>query len=316
MNLSNVFVLLLFLPVTLNAQTSAEIVSADEEFFGLIPRDSKIEQVGQDFQFTEGPVWSVRERCLLFSDIPANKIYKWEPITGKTVVFGAASGNSNGLAFDKLGWLLACEHGTRSITVRDKSGHVIPIVSSFKGKKLNSPNDLVVHASGAIFFTDPPYGLPKGNKDEGKELSFNGVFVYKGRDIFLLDSTLSGPNGIALSPDQKYLYVSNSQNDGIKSWFRYELTPNLTVKAKTEIMRAPDQQAQGGPDGMKIDSKGNFYCTGPGGLLVFNKEGKYLGLIKLPEIPTNCAFGDADGKTLYITDRTHVFKIRTLVAGK
>ena len=142
-------------------------------------------------------------------------------------------------------------------------------------------------------------------------------------DVFLIDSSLYRPNGLALSPDHRYLYVANNQysggeenvNKGIKSWFRYELNPDLTVKNRIELMRAPNSEIVGNPDGMKVDAKGNLYCAGPGGVAVYNKDGKYLGIIVLPEVPTNCAFGDNDNKTLFITDRKHVYKIRVLNPG-
>ena len=314
--------LLLFGICYLKAQPTNLIESADDEFYNLISKDAKLEQIGEEFLFTEGPVWNVREGCLLFSDIPANKIYKWEP-NGKISVYRESSGNSNGLAFDKLGWLVACQHGTRSITAMSKSHQVASIITTYKNKKLNSPNDLVINSSGAIFFTDPPLGLEKMYEDPSRELPFSGVFVYKNMSVFLIDSTLYRPNGLALSPDQRFLYVANNQytggeanlDKGVKSWFRYELNKDLTVKNRIELMRAPNSEIKGNPDGMKVDVKGNLYCAGPGGLLIFNKDGKYLGIIKLPEIPTNCAFGDTDNKTLYITDRKHVFKIRLLITG-
>lgn len=301
-------------------QQECKVEAADDEFYTLISRESKVEQVGDEFQFTEGPVWDGRENCLLFSDIPASKIYKVDKM-GKVSVYRQQSDHSNGLAFDKLGWLLACEHGTRSITAMDKSHKVMPIIKDYKGKRLNSPNDLVIHPSGAIFFTDPPWGLPQFDNDPAKELTFNGVFVYRNGNLYVIDSTLFRPNGIALSPDLKYLYVGNYQledNDPSKPvnfWMRYELNPDLTVKSKSEFLHAPESEDKGNPDGMKVDVKGNFYCTGPGGLLIFNKNGKYLGVIRFPEVPTNCAFGDADFKTLYITDRKHVYKIRTVNSG-
>jgi len=316
----NSFFLLPLLMYCASGQAQEKIEAANEEFYTLISKDAKIEQVGEEFQFTEGPVWNGRENCLLFSDIPANKIYKVDKL-GKTSIFRDPSGNSNGLAYEIDGWLVACEHGTRSITTMDRGHHVTPIIKDYHGKRLNSPNDLVVHPTGTIFFTDPPWGLPKTDADPAKELSFNGVFVFKNGGLYVIDSTLFRPNGIALSPDLKYLYVGNyeiSKTDpkkAISSWLRYELNKDLTVKEKTEFLHAPESNEQGSPDGMKLDAKGNFYCTGPGGVLIFNKDGKYLGIIKLPEIPTNCSFGDADFKTLYITDRKHVYKIRTVNAG-
>lgn len=320
MKMMNSFLLLLLTCGLANAQQDCKIEAADDELYTLIARDAKVEQIGEDYQFTEGPIWDGRENCLLFCDIPANKIYRWDR-SGKISVYRESSGGSGGLAYDKLGWLLSCEQATRMVTVMDKSHHVMPIIKDFKGKKLNSPNDLVIYPTGAIFFTDPPWGLPKTDNDPAKELSFNGVFVYKNGNLFVIDSTLFRPNGLAISPDLRYLYVGNYQledNDPkkvINSWIRYELNKDLTVKSKMEFLHAPESDDPGNPDGMKVDVKDNFYCTGPGGLLIFNKGGKYLGIIRFPEIPTNCAFGEADNKTLFITDRKHVYKVRTVNAG-
>ena len=320
MKRNGLFMLSLLLTLCSYGQGECKIEAAADELYNLISRDAKVEKIEGEFQFTEGPVWNGREKCLLFSDIPANKIYRLDA-NGKVSVFREPSDNSNGLAYEIDGWLVACEHGTRSITTMDKSHKVITIIKDYNGKRLNSPNDLVVHPSGSIFFTDPPWGLPKFDNDPAKELTFNGVFVYKNGKLYVIDSTLYRPNGLAFSPDYKYLYVGNYQledNDPAKPlnfWVRYELNPNLTVKSKSEFLHAPESEDKGSPDGMKVDVKGNIYSAGPGGLLMFNKDGKYLGIIRFPDIPTNCAFGDADNKTLYVTVRKHVYKIRTLNAG-
>lgn len=314
------FFLSIFLVPYTFGQVQYKIEANDDELYQLISKDAKVEKMEGEFQFTEGPVWDSRENCLLFSDIPANKIYRIDK-SGNVTVYREPSDNSNGLAYEIDGWLIACEHGTRALTTMNKSHHITTIIKDYNGKRLNSPNDLAIHSTGAIFFTDPPWGLPKLDNDPAKELSFNGVFVYKNGKLYVIDSTLYRPNGITLSPDMKYLYVGNyrlKDNDPAKPvnyWVRYELNPNLTVKSKSEFLHAPESGDQGNPDGMKVDVKGNFYCTGPGGLLIFNKEGKYLGIIRFPELPANCAFGDADYKTLYVTARKHIYKIRTLVAG-
>ncbi len=294
---------------------------ADDEFYSCVPGNAVVEKVGTEYQFTEGPVWA-GDGFLLFSDIPANIIFKWIP-GGDVTKFIEPSNNSNGLTFDREGLLVACEHGGRAIVRYEADGMRSVIADHYLGKKLSSPNDLVIHSSGAIFFTDPPWGLPGLDDDPAKEIPFNGVFVIINGEVRLIDSTLYRPNGIALSPDEKYLYVGNNQysegadeNDtGINSWFRYTLNEDLNVKEKNEFYRAPDSSVEGNPDGMKVDVEGNLYCTGPGGLLIFNPEGKYLGTIVLPELPTNCAFGGKDGKTLFITDRTQLFKVDLLIEG-
>lgn len=307
-------------PAILFCQSEYNVTKADDAFHKLIPSDVKIERIDYKFTFTEGPVWNDKEKYWLFSDIRESRIYKLQE--GKVTVYREPSGNSNGLSYDNGDRLIACEHTTRAITQMDK-GKVETVVATYKGKRLNSPNDLVIHSSGVIFFTDPPYGLPKNDNDSAKELPFNGVFLFRNGDLRLVDSTLIRPNGIALSPDEKYLFVANNQislKDGKtmqrKSWFRYTIAKDFKITDKNEFLIPPDMEVQGNPDGMKIDKKGNFYCTGPGGLLVFNKEGKYLGLIKFPEIPTNCAFGGDDKKTLLVTARGSVYQLRVLVPGK
>ena len=294
---------------------------ADDDFFSYVSKNAIVEKIGTEYQFTEGPVWS-NEGFLLFSDIPANRIYQWMT-EGDVSVFIEPSNNSNGLTFDGDGLLVACEHGGRAIVRYEPNGQRFVVADNYMGKKFNSPNDLVIHSSGAIFFTDPPWGLPELDDDPAKEIPFNGVFVIIDGEVKLIDSTLFRPNGIALSPDEEYLYVGNSQYSGgtdqmsdvVNSWFRYTLNDDLSVEERIEFCVAPDSGVPGTPDGMKVDLRGNLYCTGPGGLLIFNSEGKYLGAIVLPELPTNCAFGGKDGKTLFITDRKQLFKVDILIEG-
>jgi gluconolactonase len=319
------WILLFFIPSIIYSCTKpenyGEFQVADDEFFSYVSKNAIVEKIGTEYQFTEGPVWS-DEGFLLFSDIPANRIYQWMP-EGDVTVFIEPSNNSNGLTFDGDGLLVACEHGGRAIVRYEPDGQRFVVADNYMGKKFNSPNDLVIHSSGAIFFTDPPWGLPELDDDPAKEIPFNGVFVIIDGEVKLIDSTLFRPNGIALSPDEKYLYVGNSQYSGgtdqmsdvVNSWFRYTLTEDHTAMERIEFCDAPDSSVPGNPDGMKVDMKGNLYCTGPGGLLIFNSEGKYLGSIVLPELPTNCAFGGKDGKTLFITDRKQIFKVDLLVEG-
>ena len=316
-----IFILLLHLTLwPLYAQNP--VIHADTEAFKkLIDPDAAIVRIDHTFSFTEGPVYSP-DGYLLFSDIPESKIYEWTQDSGIRVYI-EPSGNSNGLAFDAAGNLLACEHGTRSLTKRTVKGDKMILASHYNGKKLNSPNDLAVHSSGAIFFTDPPWGLPGNFNSPEKELTFNGVYVLVEGTLYLIDSTLRAPNGIALSPDEKYLYAGNNQftggrenmADGERSWFRYTLGDDMTATEKTGISVNPFPHKKGNPDGMKVDVHGNLYCTGPGGLLVFNPKGKYLGRVEFPSSPTNVAFGGADGKTIFVTVRKDVFYFPALVEG-
>jgi gluconolactonase len=308
------FIPILFIACT-QPENYGEFKLADEGFHSIVPVNAVVQKIGSEYQFTEGPVWS-KEGYLLFSDIPANKIYKWNP-DGKVDVLIDQSNNSNGLAFDNEGRLVACEHSGRAVVRYDKEGTRMVMAEYYHGKRFSSPNDLVIHSTGAVFFTDPPWGLPGLDNDPAKEITFNGVYFLQEDEVKLIDSTLYRPNGIALSQDEKYLYVGNNEpadnlgniESGKKSWFRYELNEDLTVKEKLEFIEAPDFNIPGSPDGMKIDVKGNFYCTGPGGLLIYDATGKYLGVISFPELPTNCAFGGKNNKTLFITARKQVFKI-------
>lgn len=299
--------------VTIEAETDA--------FYKLIAADTEISSLPQEFRFTEGPLWS-DDGYLLFSDIPANIIYKWVPgDSAKPHI--SPSGNSNGLSFDPDGNLLACEHGTRTLTKYTVKGDKIVLASHYNGKKLNSPNDLAVHSSGAIFFTDPPWGLQGNFTSEERELMFNGVFLLKDGTLHVVDSTLKTPNGIALSPDEKYLYVGNTQfkgdiknmGDGKRSWIRYTLNDELEVTDKVDFIDNPLPEISGTPDGMKVDEKGNLYCTAAKSLLVFSPEGEYLGRVAFPGGTTNVAFGGPDGKTLYVTAGKKLYYFPALVKG-
>jgi gluconolactonase len=249
----------------------------------------------------------------VLSDIPGNTIYRW---TGKKyVVFRQPSNQANGLLFRPGGDLLACEHGSRSITRFSPTGKLTTVVDRYQGKRLNSPNDLCRSSLGAIYFTDPPWGLPEQNNDPAKELPYNGVYrLYQG-EMTLIDSTLSWPNGIALSPDERYLYVANmeiSRSNGEDQydvfWMRYRLNAAGEVEDKSIFYRAPDTSLPGGPDGMKVDQLGNLFVTGPGGILVLDTTGTHLGTISIPIPATNLAFGPKE-KELFVTARSTVYRI-------
>jgi gluconolactonase len=296
-------------------QNAEHINVADDELWTVISKDLTIDSIEGKYIFTEGPVWN-EAGYFLFSDIPDNKIYKYIP-EGAVEVFTDSSFNSNGLAYAPNGELLACEHGTRSISRYDKDKNREPIVSHYKGKRLNSPNDLTVHSSGAIYFTDPPWGLEGLDDDPAKELSFNGLFLFKDSTLLLQDSSMFRPNGVALSPDEKYLYVGETTkgHNPEKLWYRYELTDSLTLTNKTAFAKAPDSEIEGSPDGMKTDKDGNLFCTGPGGILIFNGKGKYLGLISLPKLPSNCAFGGENNELLMVTARDKVYILSNIKPG-
>jgi gluconolactonase len=315
------------IPVTLSAQSQkvGSVERLDPALDGIVQADAKIEKLAGGFKFTEGPIW-IHEGYLLFSDIPANAIMKWTP-DGKVSVFMKPSGyrgttafkgpesGSNGLTLDKQGRLTIAEHANRRVTRREKDGKLTVLAERYEGKRLNSPNDLVWKSDGSLYFTDPPYGLQtQGDDDPLKELKFNGVFRVAQGKLQLLIKDLTRPNGIAFSPDEKYLYIAVS--DEIKKiWMRYDVKPDGTVANGKVFFDASSSKEDGLPDGMKVDQKGNVYGTGPGGVWVFSPDGKHLGTIKPPEVPANCHWGDADGKTLYMTARTGLYRIRLKVPG-
>lgn len=275
--------------------------AAAQDFNALKP-----EKVAGDFKFTEGPVWN-RAGYLLFSDIPANTIYKWTSGTAAER-FRSPSGNSNGLTYDRQGRLIACEHSNRRVSRTEKNGDIVTIAERYEGKRLNSPNDVVVARNGAIYFTDPPYGVPK---DQKREIETQNVFRISPRgELHVIAADFDRPNGIALSPDERTLYVADSAKKHVRA-FKVARDGSVTGG---EIL-AEMKTEKGGPDGMKVDARGNLYVTGPGGMWVFDKTGRHLGTIATAETPANCAFGDTDFKTLYIAARTSLYKVRVPYTG-
>ena len=261
--------------------------------------DGKIEQVATGFQFTEGPVWHP-DGYLLFSDIPANRIIKWTAVN-TFEVFREPSDNSNGLALDMKGRLIACETGKRRVSRTRKDGTIVTLAEKFEGKRLNSPNDLVIRSDGTIYFSDPDFGTPKGEKD----LTFQGVYrISPDRKLFLeAREGFEKPNGLALSPDEKTLYVDDSHTGLIQA---FDVQPDGSLKNGRVFAEIPAK----GLDGAKVDSKGNLYVTAANGISVFNPSGKLLGIIQIPEVPSNLAFGDPDFKTLYITAQKSLYRMR------
>ena len=310
-------------------QNLGQIVQIRDELKNVINPKAKIEKLADGFQFTEGPVWHP-DGFLLFSDPNTNVIYKYDPNLGNVTVYMTKTGysgfdigeygqpGSNGLAIDLEGRLIVCQHGNRRIIQDEIKGHMTVLSDKFEGKKLNSPNDLVIKSNGDIYFTDPPYGLPKNFSDKRKETSFSGIYRIKNGKTDLLSTDLGGPNGIAFSPDEKYLYVSNWDIRDIhntKTLWRYEVKPDGTLangKVFFDMNQTDDDEAL---DGIKIDQKGNIFASAPGGVWIISPEGKYLGKIIGPERPANMAWGD-DGKTLYLTAHTGLYKIQTLNGGK
>jgi len=264
------------------------------------------ERIATGFQFTEGPLWHP-DGYLLFSDIPADRIYKWSP-DGELEVFRQPSGNSNGLTLDRLGRLIACEHGHRRVSRTEADGSVDPLATHYQGKRLNSPNDVVVTSDGSIYFTDPPYGV----QPEERELDFQGVYrIGAEGTLTLLADDFERPNGLAFSPSERILYVDDTPRRHVRA---FDVLADGTL-ANGRAFAEMQSPASGGPDGMKLDVQGNLYVTGAGGTWLFDPDGHHLGTLVTPEQPANLAFGGADRRTLYITARTSVYRVRTRLPG-
>jgi gluconolactonase len=257
------------------------------------------------FQFVEGPVWKDGVG-LLFSDIYPSTIYQWSKSDSTLSAYLKPSDSSNGLTFDHLGNLILTQMQKRRIARQEPNGTITPLVSTYNGKRFNSPNDIVVSSSGAILFTDPDFNVPAG---QSRELNFKGIFRLSpsGR-LQVIDSTFDKPNGICFSPDERRLYVNESAQHKIYVW---DIANDSTFTNKRLFYTIPQT---GYADGMKVDSSGNVYCTGPGGVWVVSPSGTYITLIGTPQTPSNCAWGDADRKTLYITAQTSVYRIRPGIA--
>jgi gluconolactonase len=280
-----------------------------------------VERVATGFGFTEGPVW-LPEGALLFSDIPNNRICRMAP-DGAVTVWREPSGcddrgsrsenrGSNGMTLDREGRLLVCEHGNRRVTRTEQDGSVTVIASHFEGKRLNSPNDIVVSSSGDIYFTDPPYGLDGREEDPAKELPNAGVYrLSPSGELRLLTAVLMRPNGIALSPAEDVLYVGNSEKSR-KVWMRFQLKADGSLGEGTVLYDATSHEGTGSPDGFKLSPSGTLFCTGPGGVLILSPTGEHLGTVSVPEITANCAWGDADLQSLYVTASTSIYRIRGL----
>ncbi len=259
---------------------------------------SEVELVNDGFQFTEGPIWHPEEG-LLFSDIPADTIYRAD-----SSVFREPSGKSNGLTLDNEGRLIACEHWNRRVTRTEADGSITVLADEYEGGKLNSPNDVIVRSDGAIFFTDPPYGL------EGREaeLDFSGVYMIPadGGDLVLLVDDFDRPNGLALCPDEDVLYIADTTGGHIRA---FDIAEDGSLSNDRIFCELP------GPDGMKVDVDGRIWSTAGDGIRIYTAEGGHVGTVEFPQIPANCAFGGEDSQDFYVTARSGVYVVRTAVEG-
>ncbi len=306
-----------------------KIYTLDTGLNSIIAPGTKVEKLADGFSFTEGPVWHP-DGYLLFSDPNTNTIYRYNPVNHNVTVYISHSGytgadigdygqpGSNGLAIDKEGRLIVDQHGNRRVIRHEKKGPVTVLADNINGKRFNSPNDIVLKSDGSIYFTDPPYGLPGFFNDANKELDYSGVFLVKNGRVQLVSRDLGGPNGLAFSPDEKYLYVTNWDIRDIhhtKTLWRYEVQADGTLKNGKVFFDWNTTEDEEALDGMKVDRQGNLFVSAPGGVWVLSPAGKLLGKIVTPERPANMAWGE-DGKTLYLTAHTGLYQIRVNTGGK
>jgi gluconolactonase len=306
-------------------EVNVEVLRLDPGIDEIVPSNPKIFKLAENFQFTEGPVWDRDGNYLLFSDPNANTIYKYTA-EGQLSVFKANSGyegadiaeygqpGANGLTFDAQGRLTIDQHGNRRVVRIEKDGRLTVLADRFEGKRLNSPNDLVYRSDGTLFFTDPPFGLPKFFEDRRRELAWSGVYGLIKGEPRLLTKELTGPNGIAFSPDEKYLYVGD-WDEKKKVVMRYDVKADGTLVGGEVFFDMTSAPGEDAIDGVKVDQRGNVYVSGPGGLWILSPAGKHLGTILAPKHPHNFAWGDADGKTLYLCARNTLYRMRLNVPG-
>ncbi len=307
-------------------KTIGSVERIDPALDEIISTGAKPEIIADGLDWGEGPVWVESKKMLLFSDVPRDTVFKWTEEKGKQVYLtpsgytdtakrGGEMG-SNGLTLDAKDNLILCQHGNRQIARMDApldkpEPKYVSLASSYHNQKFNSPNDLVYNSNGELFFTDPPYGLEKLTDDPEKEIPFQGVYKIKSSgELVLLTDTLTRPNGIAFFPGEKTLLVANSDPEK-PNWYAFDIgdSDSLTNGRIFYSAAGHDTTLKGLPDGMKVDKNGNVFASGPGGLWIFNKDGKLLGKIRLSEAVSNCAFSP-DGKTLYITNDMYVLRLK------
>ena len=286
----------------------------DPHFTAVVGEAVEFERLGTGFLFTEGPLWNAKEQSLLFSDMPGNQIRRWTAKDG-VQVFRKPSDMSNGLAWDRQGRLLACEHATSRVTRTEPDGRLTVIASHHDGQELNSPNDIVTKSDGGIYFTDPTYGRAEfyGVPRE-PALKFRGVYRAdpEQKKLTLLADDFGQPNGLCFSADERLLYVNDTERQHIRV---FDVRADGTL-ANSRVWAKTVGEGAGAPDGMKIDSGDNLYCCGPGGIHVFDPKATCLGVIRVPEYTANFNWGDADLKSLFITASTSLYRIRVKVPGR
>jgi gluconolactonase len=286
------------------AISRGRLEARSQQFRQLFPDRSRIRRVATGFRFTEGPVWIRGENSLLFSDIPADIIYRLDEQC-KVSRYRHPSRHSNGLTLDRHGRLIVCEHGGRRVSRIEQDGSVTVMAKEFQGRRLNSPNDVVVKSDGAIYFTDPPYGIRSAEQEQ----PWQGVYRISpdGNSISLVADDFDRPNGLAFSPDETRLYVADSSS---RRHIRVFDMLEDGALSDGRIFCDMNTRASGVPDGMKVDPEGHIFCAGPGGVWVVDKAGNHLGTIVLPEQPSNCCWGGEDARSLYVTARTSIYEVR------
>jgi gluconolactonase len=307
--------------------TLGTIERIDPRFEKLVPQDARVERIADGFDWSEGPVWDRTGKFLLFSDVPLNTVFKWQEGKGVSV-FLKPSGytgttprggepGSNGLLMDRQGRLILCQHGDRRVARLEPDGRFTTLADRYMQGRFNSPNDGAFKSNGDLYFTDPPYGLLKLNADPAKELQWNGVYRIKASDatVTLLTKEMTFPNGIAFSPDEKTLYVANSDREKA-IWMAFPVNDDGTLGASRVFADVTSSAAtkRGLPDGMKVDAAGNLFATGPGGVLVFAPDGTHLGTFNTGEATANCGWGE-DGSVLYITADMYIGRVRLTTKG-
>ncbi len=305
-------------------EVNVEVVRLHPALDAIVPPNPKVYKLAEGFEFIEGPLWTPAGD-LVFSDPNANRIYRYSDEAGLSVLrersgySGADVGEygqpgSNGLTLDSEGRLTIAEHGNHRISRLEADGGLTVLADAYGGLRLNSPNDLVYRSDGSLYFSDPPFGLPRFFDDPRKELDYSGIFRWADGRLELLSAELSGPNGLAFSPDERYLYVGNWDPER-KVVMRYEVLANGALapgEVFFDMSAAPEPEAL---DGLKVDRQGNLYVSGPGGLWILSPQGTHLGTIRLPRLPANFAWGGPDGKILYLAARSALYRMPLLVEG-
>jgi len=303
-----------------------ELERADPGLDAIVPPNPKVFKLAEGFEFTEGPIWVREGGFLLFSDPNHNTIYRYHEVDGLLSVFRKKSGyagadiaeysqpGSNGLTLDPRGRLTIDQHGNRRVVRLERDGSLTVLADRYEGKRLNSPNDLVYRSDGTLFFTDPPFGLPRFFEDPRKELPYSGVFRWKDGELKLVSDELKGPNGIAFSPDEKTLYVGD-WDEKKKVVMRWDVAQDGTLSNGGVFFDMTGAPGEDAIDGMKVDEKGNLYVSGPGGLWILSSDGRHLGTLQVPKHPHNLAWGGEDGRSLYLTAQSALYRVRLNIPG-